>query len=47
MKPLYITSTGSLDIEKDNISLMFGKNRILALLKGADQLCREEAKELL
>jgi deoxyribonuclease V len=45
IKPLYITTTGKLDTAKDNISSMFGENRIPVLLKRADQLCREESKK--
>ncbi|WP_428242018.1 endonuclease V [Gynuella sp.] len=43
-KPLYITTTGDLELAKASINNMYGKNRIPVLLKRADQLCREEAK---
>ena len=45
VKPLYITTTGSLEEAKANIASMFGEHRIPFLLKRADQLCREEAKK--
>lgn len=44
-KPLYVTSTGDLELAKSSIKNMFGKNRIPVLLKRADQLCREEANK--
>lgn len=46
-KPLYITSTGNLEDDKQNIASMFGDSRIPVLLKRVDKLCRKEAsKEL-
>ena len=45
-KPLYITSLGiSKDQAKKNIVNMYGKYREPHLLKMADQLCREMAKQ--
>ncbi|PSF07586.1 endonuclease V [Marinobacter fuscus] len=44
-KPLYITTTGNLELAKSSIKNMFGKNRIPVLLKQVDQLCREEANK--
>lgn len=45
-KPLYITTTGRLEIAKDNIAKMYGNNRVPVLLKRADQLCREAANRV-
>jgi deoxyribonuclease V len=44
-KPLFITASGDLESAKVHISMMFGENRIPAILKRADQLCREEASK--
>lgn len=44
-KPLYITTTGNLEEAKNNVRNMVGKYRIPLLLKRADQICREAAKE--
>ena len=43
-KPLYVTTTGDLDMAKNKVTNMFGKNRIPTLLKLADQGCRESSK---
>lgn len=43
-KPLYITTTGDIESAKRRIAKMFGKHRIPVLLKRADQICREAAK---
>lgn len=45
LKPLYITTTGDLNQAKQGVSNMAGKHRIPMLLKRADQLCRELAKQ--
>ena len=44
IKPLYVTSTDSTQVAKQHILHMHGKHRIPTLLKRADQLCRELAK---
>ncbi|MFC3150029.1 endonuclease V [Litoribrevibacter euphylliae] len=44
-KPLYITTTGELEIAKNKVLSMCGNYRIPALLKRADQLCREAANK--
>jgi deoxyribonuclease V len=46
-KPLYITTTGDLELAKSKITRMFGKHRIPVLLKCADKLCREAANKCL
>jgi len=41
-KPLYITSVSiDLEVAKSNIKAMSGKHRVPALLKKADQVCKE------
>lgn len=44
-KPLYVTTTGELDIAKNKVLSMAGQYRIPTLLKRADQVCREAAKQ--
>ena len=44
-KPLYITTTGDLEIAKNQVLSMHGEYRIPALLKLADSVCREEANK--
>jgi len=44
-KPLYVTSTGNVVAAISSIKGMHGANRIPVLLKRADQLCREIAKQ--
>lgn len=44
-KPLFVTTTGDLQTAKSRIAKMFGEHRIPALLKRADQICRETANK--
>jgi deoxyribonuclease V len=44
-KPLYVTTTGCLDTAKASIAGMAGEHRMPVLLKRADQLCRNAARE--
>ena len=45
-KPLYVTAEGlTLDLAKEYITSMYGKYRVPALLKKADQICRKIASE--
>lgn len=44
--PIFVTSIGQkLNLSRENILSMYGEYRISALLKRADQLCREKANK--